>query len=185
MYRLLFLFAAEDRGLLLLPSADEKTRKQFAHYFSTARLRHLAERHRGTRHCDLYQGLAVVMQKLGTPGGCPELGLPALGSFLWSDRAMPDLFPSPSGRGAGGEGACRIANTDFMEAIRALAFTVDGNVLRPVDYKTLGPKNSAASTCLSWNCTPRSTLTPPPLSLTWPLATNARRPVATTRLPAS
>ena len=78
------------------------------------------------------------MHKLGTPGGCPELGLPALGGFLWSDRAMPDLFPSPSGRGAGGEGACRIANADFLEAVRALAFTVDGNVLRAVDYKNLG-----------------------------------------------
>lgn len=138
VYRLLFLFAAEDRGLLLLPSADEETRKKYANYYSTARLRHLAERHRGTRHCDLYQGLAVVMQKLGTPGGCAELGLPALGGFLWSDRAMPDLFPSPSGRGAGVEGAYRIANTDFLEAIRALAFTVDGNVLRAVDYKNLG-----------------------------------------------
>ena len=50
--------------------------------------------------------------------GCPELGLPALGSFLWSDRAMPDLFPSPTGRGAGGEGSCRIANADFLEASR-------------------------------------------------------------------
>jgi hypothetical protein len=126
VYRLLFLFVAEDRGLLLLPSADERTRKQFARYYSTARLRHLAERHRGTRHCDLCQGLAVVMQKLGTPGGCPELGLPALGGFLWSDRAMPALSD------------CRIANTDFLEAIRALAFTVDGNVLRAVDYKNLG-----------------------------------------------
>jgi hypothetical protein len=126
VYRLLFLFAAEDRGLLLLPSADEKTRKEYARYYSTARLRHLAERHRGTRHGDLYQGLAVVMQKLGTPGGCPKLGLPALGSFLWSDRAMPVLAD------------CRIANADFLEAARALAFTVDGNVLRAVDYKNLG-----------------------------------------------
>lgn len=126
VYRLLFLFAAEDRGLLLLPSADEETREKYARYYSTARLRHLAERHRGTRHCDLYQGLAVVMQKLGMSGGCPELGLPTLGGFLWSDRAMPALAD------------CRIANTDFLEAIRALAFTVDGNVLRTVDYKNLG-----------------------------------------------
>ena len=104
----------------------KRSASKFAHYYSTARLRHLAERHRGTRHGDLYQGLAVVMQKLGTPGGCPELGLPALGGFLWSDRAMPALAD------------CRIANTDFLEAVRALAFTVDGNVLRAVDYKNLG-----------------------------------------------
>ena len=136
VYRLLFLFAAEDRGLLLLPSADEKIREKYARFYSTARLRHLAERHRGTRHCDLYQGLAVVMEKLGTPGGCSELGLPALGSFLWSDRAMPDLSHRPLERAE--VSACRIANADFLEAVRALAFTVDGNVLRAVDYKNLG-----------------------------------------------
>ena len=93
------------------------------------------------------------MQKLGTPGGCPELGLPALGGFLWSDRAMPALAD------------CRIANADLLEAVRALAFTVDGNVLRAVDYKNLGPKNSAASMSPSWNCTPRSMPTPPPFEL--------------------
>jgi hypothetical protein len=147
VYRLLFLFVAEDRGLLLFPTADESTRERFARFYSTARLRHLAERHRGTRHCDLFQGLALVMQRLGTADGCPELGLPALGSFLWSDKATPDLVaspsgsktePSPSGRGAGGEGVCRITNADFLAAIRALAFTVDGHVLRAVDYRNLG-----------------------------------------------
>lgn len=150
VYRLLFLFVSEDRGLLLVPGADEPTRDRFARFYSTVRLRHLAERHRGTRHCDLFQGVALVMQRLGTADGCPELGLPALGSFLWSDKATPDLTgrsesgvgnrqaePSNSGRGQR-DVACRIANSDFLTAIRALAFTVDGNVLRAVDYRNLG-----------------------------------------------
>ena len=34
------------------------------------------------------------MEKLGSDTGCQELGLPALGSFLWSDQAMPDLVGS-------------------------------------------------------------------------------------------
>jgi hypothetical protein len=126
VYRLLFLFVAEDRNVLLLSDADEKTRKNYARFYSTARLRHLAERHRGTRHCDLFQGLAMTMERLGTPGGCPELGLPALGSFLWSNRAAADLL------------GCRTTNTDFLAAIRALAFTIDEGVLRPVDYRNLG-----------------------------------------------
>ena len=29
------------------------------------------------------------MEKLGTDAGCPELGLPALGSFLWSPDGGP------------------------------------------------------------------------------------------------
>ncbi|MEI8374625.1 MAG: N-6 DNA methylase [Planctomycetota bacterium] len=126
VYRLLFLFVAEDRNLLLMPGTDEKTRERFARFYSTARLRRLAERHRGTRHCDHFQALLVVMQKLGSGGGCPELGLPALGSFLWSEKAIADLI------------GCRISNADFLSAIRALAFTVDERVLRAVDYRNLG-----------------------------------------------
>jgi len=125
VYRLLFLFVAEDRDLLLA-TKDEKTRERFVRFYSTARLRRLAERHRGTRHCDHFEGFLVVMQKLGSTGGCAELGLPALGSFLWSEKAIADLV------------GCKIINADFLDAIRALAFTVDNQTLRAVDYRNLG-----------------------------------------------
>lgn len=84
VYRLLFLFVAEDRGLLLVPRTDdnEDAQERYTLYYSTARIRRSAERHRGTRHSDLYHGLILVMEKLGSDAGCPELGLPALGSFL-------------------------------------------------------------------------------------------------------
>ena len=49
-----------------------------------------------------------------------------LGSFLWSKEAIADLDD------------CDISNRDFLEAVRALAFTIDNNVLRAVDYKNLG-----------------------------------------------
>ena len=71
-------------------------------------------------------GLNLVMERLGTDAGCPELGLPALGSFLWSPQAVTDLA------------GCQIANHDLLDAVRALAFTVEGSVRRPVDYKNLG-----------------------------------------------
>lgn len=51
------------------------------------------------------------MEKLGSDDGCPELALPALGSFLWSAGAIPDLA------------AADIANRDLLAAVRALAFT--------------------------------------------------------------
>jgi hypothetical protein len=86
-YRLIFLFAAEDRDLLLLPSATATARQRYNLYYSTSRLRKLAGQLRGSRHSDLYEGLRLVMEKLGDDEGCPDLGLPALGSFLfWSFR---------------------------------------------------------------------------------------------------
>lgn len=126
VYRLLFLFVAEDRGVLLDPAAPEEARRRYTDHYSTARLRRLAERRRGTRHADLYAGLRLVMEKLGADAGCPPLGLPALGSLLWSPEAVAALA------------GCEIANADLLDAVRALAFTVEGAVRRPVDYKNLG-----------------------------------------------
>ncbi|MFV2044158.1 MAG: Eco57I restriction-modification methylase domain-containing protein, partial [Anaerolineales bacterium] len=126
VYRLIFLFAAEDRGLLHPSGSDSEARERYQSYYSTDRLRRLARRRRGTRHEDLFQGLKLVMGKLGQEGGCPELGLPALGSFLWSENAIPDLEPA------------RISNHAFLDALRSLAFSTDGSVRRAVDYKNMG-----------------------------------------------
>ncbi|MFI5458113.1 MAG: Eco57I restriction-modification methylase domain-containing protein, partial [Isosphaerales bacterium] len=126
VYRLLFLFVAEDRYLLLDPGAEPVARGRYEKYYATDRLRRLAERRRGTRHVDLYRGLWLVMEKLGSDRGCPELSLPALGSFLWSREALPDLA------------GCDLANADLLDAIRALAFTIEGKTRRAVDYKNLG-----------------------------------------------
>ncbi|MBF6614969.1 MAG: N-6 DNA methylase, partial [Chloroflexi bacterium] len=129
VYRLIFLFAAEDRGLLLDPKAPVVARKRYMDYYSTIRLRNLAARRRGTRHADLFQGLRLVMEQLGSDTGCPALALPALDSFLFlngGNGAMPDL-----------EG-CELANGDLLGAVRELAYTVDANTLRPVDYRNIG-----------------------------------------------
>ena len=126
VYRLLFMFVAEDRELLLAPDADREAKARYVNYYSTQRLRRLAGRRRGGKHPDLFYALRLVMQKLGSDDGCPGLGLPALGGFLFSPEAIPDIE------------ACEIANHHLLEAIRALAFTLDGAVLRPVDYRNLG-----------------------------------------------
>lgn len=128
IYRFIFLFVAEDRNLLFHPDADTMGKKRYQRYYSTVRLRRLAAGLRGGRHSDLYEGLKLVMHKLGEKGGCPELGLPALGSFLWSAEAVSDLA------------ACQITNQDLLDAVRSLAFTVDAGMRRPVDYKNLGPE---------------------------------------------
>jgi hypothetical protein len=126
VYRLIFLFVAEERGLLLDPQADEAARERYSRYYAAGRLRRLAERRLGGRHADLYEGLRLVMAKLGSAEGCPPLGLPALGGFLFAEAAAPDLA------------GAQLANADLLEAVRALAFTVDGRTRRAVDYKNLG-----------------------------------------------
>lgn len=124
VYRLLFLFVAEDRDLLHAPGARAEKRERYRHY-STQRLRELAAELRGGRHGDLYEALKVVMRALGS-GGEPRLGLPELGGFLFAERALPDL------KGAS------LPNAYLLQAVRALAYTHTNGVRRPVDYKNLG-----------------------------------------------
>ncbi|MBE2202521.1 MAG: N-6 DNA methylase [Anaerolinea sp.] len=124
VYRLLFLFVAEDRDLLLLPGTPTAVRQQVNSYYSVSRLRRLAETRRGGPHPDLYRTLAHLFASLRA--GYAPLGLPGLGGFLFSPRATPDLDTAD------------IANQDLLNAIRALAFTVEGRVRRPVDYKNMG-----------------------------------------------
>jgi hypothetical protein len=124
VYRLLFLLVAEDRELLLLPGSDSSLRQKYQAYYSVSRLRQLAETRRGGPHPDLYRTLTQLFLLLRT--GYDPLGLPGLGGFLFSERATPDLDEA------------QLANRFLLEAIRALAFTTEGKVRRPVDYKNLG-----------------------------------------------
>lgn len=82
VYRLLFVFVAEDRDALHGKEATEQARERYASYFSSARLRAHARRRRGTAHGDLYQALRIVLDALGDENGRPELGLPGLGGIF-------------------------------------------------------------------------------------------------------
>jgi hypothetical protein len=111
VYRLIFLFVAEDRELLFPSETGAQARERYTRFYSLSRLRCLAGKRAGTRHHDLYQGLRLVMAKLGGEddnAGYAELGLPALGSFLFEIRAIEDLHD------------CEIENTYLLSAIRAL-----------------------------------------------------------------
>ena len=138
VYRLIFLFVAEDRTLdgesLLHPPDDSgdgrAAREVYATHYGTARLRALAGRIRGSRHGDLWQQFRLVA---GALSGEPDsesvrrhLALPALGSFLWSPESTPDLNDA------------ELTNHDFLETLRRLAYTRRHKVLRPVDYRNLG-----------------------------------------------
>ncbi len=124
VYRLIFLFVAEDRDALFDPAAPAQNRDVYLQHYSAGRLRRMAEQIRGTAHADLYAGLKVVMAALSAHGP-PALALPALGSDLWSARSLTDL------------NACELANEALLEAVRALAFTRRGAALWRVDFRNL------------------------------------------------
>ena len=138
VYRLIFLFVAEDRTLdgqsLLHPRDDSDggraAREAYAAHYGTARLRHLAGRIKGSRHGDLWRQFRLLADALsGEPDferARRRLALPALGSFLWSPESTPELNDA------------ELTNHDFLEALRHLAFTRQNKVLRPVDYRNLG-----------------------------------------------
>jgi TaqI-like C-terminal specificity domain/Eco57I restriction-modification methylase/N-6 DNA Methylase len=128
VYRLIFLFVAEARGLLLVAEAGGVPARRYRQYYSATRLRDLARLRRGTPHGDLWQSLRVVLRALSSDHGVPDLGLPALGSFLWSAAAAPDLD------------ACKLANLDLLKAIRQLAFRDELGLSGAVDWRNLGPE---------------------------------------------
>ncbi|MBO0883591.1 MAG: N-6 DNA methylase, partial [Mycobacterium sp.] len=126
VYRLIFLFVAEDRGALLDPASDPITRSRYAAYFSTGRLRNLAMRRHGTRHSDLWQTLSLVVDALGREGGCPELGLPGIGGLF--DHGPADVVTGLA-----------LTNDALFEAIRQLSIVQPkGQPRHRVDYRNLG-----------------------------------------------
>jgi hypothetical protein len=144
VYRMLFWFVAEDRDALLLPDPEDadadtaarlrEARDRYATYFSSARLRRLARRHRGGRHTDLWEGVQLVFDGLGSEGGIPELALPGIGGIFESrhddGRALPLDEPL--------DGA-RLPNEALLGAVHALSVVKShGGGLRRVDFGNLG-----------------------------------------------
>lgn len=126
IYRLIFLFVAEDRDLLLTSKADQKARERYLRFYTMRRIRELAGKKIGSRHSDLFHGVRLVMEKLRSNQGCSELALPAMGSLLFSKDTTPDL-----------EGL-ELGNRSLMSAVRAVSFITFESKRRPVDFKNLG-----------------------------------------------
>lgn len=126
IYRLLFTFVAEDRGVLLDPAADPAVRQRYADYFSTDRLRRVARKRRGGRHGDRWQALNLVWEGLGEPAGRPELGLVGIGG-LYENGSLDFLADAA------------LSNDALLGAVRALSLVNEkgSGLTRVVDYRSL------------------------------------------------
>ena len=135
VYRLLLLLVAEEKrledgqNLLHPPDTPVEIRNRYARFYSVGRLRWLANQRRGTSHTDLYESVKVLFERLRE--GHAELGVPGLGSFLFSADSTPDLDTG------------LLSNQDLLDALRSLCFTEDSSgrgtaVRRPVDFGHLG-----------------------------------------------
>jgi N-6 DNA Methylase len=123
VYRLIFLLAAEDRGLLHPPGASSATRKLYVEGYSVGALRDRAARRAAwDRHHDRWEGLLITFVALAR--GEPKLALPALDG-LFAHGTMPDL-----------ENA-RLANRRLMEAIYRLAWLKEDSGLVPVNWRDM------------------------------------------------
>jgi hypothetical protein len=121
LYRLLSLLVAEERDLLFPSGTDEAARARYARWYSLARLRDVAPRHRDdTRHDDLWRGLRLLFDVLA--GRREGLGLPALGGLF-----APDL-----------DEGLLISNAHLSRAILALSRVKLKAGWRRVNYRDIG-----------------------------------------------
>ncbi len=125
IYRLLFLFTAEERKLLHAPEATESGRTVYEEGYALSRLRERALRRRHyDRNSDLWRGLQITFGALAE-GGAPALGLPALGG-LFRNVQCPDLDRAA------------LDNERLLEAVRSLTFFRSGKTLARVNYRDMG-----------------------------------------------
>ena len=124
VYRLIFLFAAEDRGLLHTPNAPDTVRKAYRHGYSVSRLRERCTRNTSLdRHHDAWDGLRALFDALAKAE--PRLGLAALGG-LFTHSNLADLTRS------------RIANRRLLKAIWHLSwFRPDGQPMTRVNWRDM------------------------------------------------
>ncbi len=124
VYRLIFLFAAEDRNLLHPDGATAASRRIYAEGYGVGRLRERCMRRTAwDQHTDAFEGLKATFKALSR--GEPRLGLPALGSLFAYDPSK-DLATS------------RIANRRLLAAIWRLAWLrPEGQPLTRVNWRDM------------------------------------------------
>lgn len=131
VYRLIFVFTVEERGLLH-PQDDsdaaQAARQAYAAGYALGRLRERCLKRRArNHHDDQWQAIRIVFH--GLAQGEPRLALPALGG-LFDPEQCPDLD------------AAGLDNAHLLAALQHLRWarlSAQGNLV-PVDYRNMGPE---------------------------------------------
>ncbi|WON72911.1 Eco57I restriction-modification methylase domain-containing protein [Nitrosospira sp. Is2] len=134
IYRLIFVFSVEERGLLH-PQDESKTaqaaRRAYAAGYALARLRELCLKRRArNRFDDHWQALRIIFK--GLSEGEPRLALPALGGLFATGQCLA-------------LDAASLDNAHLLAAMQNLRWARhsvrnSGGVLAPVDYRNMGPE---------------------------------------------
>lgn len=126
VYRLIFLFSVEERGLLHPrddSAAAQRARQAYAEGYAMGRLRDYCLKRRARNHYDdLWQAARIVFT--GLASGEPRLALPALGG-LFAETQCPDLDRSD------------LDNAHWLRALAALRWSRRDGTLAPVDYRNM------------------------------------------------
>jgi N-6 DNA Methylase len=131
VYRLIFVFAAEDRNLLHLPQPQETPEYEawraaldaYRRGYGLARLRELSSKRQAhDRNIDGWEGTKILFRELWH--GQPKLALPALGG-LFAPGHVRDF------------GDCQVANQHFYAAIFYLAWLRTDSGLERVNWRDM------------------------------------------------
>ena len=137
IYRLLFLFIIEERGLVyqIPDSVDAPDYKQICHwqdiynkFYAASRLRHLSELSYLKQHqySDLWQGLMETFHLFEPDAFGEKLGIKPLGGVLFDGNTLHWLK------------RCRVSNYDLLSAFSYLnEFTDENHQLVKINYSSL------------------------------------------------
>ena len=123
IYRLIFVFSIEERGLL--KDANGQTNAAYTQGYALARLRDMALRRRARNPFDdLWQSMRIVFK--GLNHGEPRLGLPALGG-LFNTSQCPALD------------VAELSNAHLLATMQSMRWAAQaGGSLAPIDYRNMG-----------------------------------------------
>lgn len=129
VYRTLFLLVIEERGLNHAPEATLRQRRFYRDFYSLQRLRRLADRPQlaDRRAHDLWRSMHQTLRLYEAGGKGLPLGVAPLGSFLFREEGLQNLFQY------------QLDNRSFLQALNRLStFThPDTKVRVRVNYGAL------------------------------------------------
>ena len=132
VYRHVFWFTLDDRGLLHPSDADPARVVVYRDHYASTRLRANARAHLGGHHTDGWERFSLISGWFASPDGQPALALPGLLGRLW-DPGMTDHLNE-----------ARITNRRYYEAIRRIAFVNRNGALQRINYDAMGSEELGA-----------------------------------------